>query len=193
MAMRLIAATLLLAVLVGAAFGGRPARLSLTEVRWRWAAVVGLVLQAFPLPNSLEGLELPMLYVSFTLLVAFAIANVRLRGFELIAVGLLLNFLVIAVNAGMPVSRQALVASDQLGSLEYLERYGGAKHHLAGAGDRLTALGDVIPAPIAQAISVGDLFTYCGAGLFVVLGMTGHLRRTERPRLAADPEAATDG
>jgi hypothetical protein len=195
MAMRLIAATLLLAVLVGAAFGGRPARLSLTEVRWRWAAVVGLVLQAFPLPNSLEGLELPMLYVSFTLLVAFAIANVRLRGFELIAVGLLLNFLVIAVNAGMPVSRQALVASDQLGSLEYLERYGGAKHHLAGAGDRLTALGDVIaiPAPIAQAISVGDLFTYCGAGLFVVLGMTGHLRRTERPGLAADPKAATDG
>jgi Family of unknown function (DUF5317) len=193
--MRLIAATLVLAMLVGAAMGGSPGRLSLTEVRWRWAAVVGLVLQAFPWPDSLQGLELPMLYVSFALLVVFAIANVRLRGFELIAVGLLLNFLVIGVNAGMPVSRQALVASDQLGSLEYLERYGGAKHHLAGAGDRLTALGDVIavPAPIAQAISVGDVLTYCGAGLFVVLGMTGHLRRTERARLAADPGAAPDG
>jgi hypothetical protein len=192
--MRLIAATLVLAVLVGAALGGRPARLSLADVRWGWAAVVGLALQAVPLPAALEGLELPMLYLSFSLLVAFAISNIRLRGFELIAVGLLLNFLVIAANAGMPVSRQALGASDQLDSLEYLQRYGGAKHHLVGPRDRLTALGDLIPipAPIAQAISVGDIFTYCGAALFVVLGMTGHLVRPERPRLAPEPETATD-
>jgi hypothetical protein len=192
---RLIAATLVLAVLVGAALGGRPARLSLADVRWRWAAVLGLVLQAFPWPAALEGLELPMLYVSFALLVVFAISNVRLRGFELIAVGLFLNFLVIVLNAGMPVSRQALIASDQLTSLDYLQRYGGAKHHLADADDRLTALGDVIaiPAPIAQAISVGDVFTYTGAALFLVLGMTGHLVRAERPRLAPEPEAATDG
>jgi hypothetical protein len=192
--MRLIAATLILAVLIGAVLGGRPARLSLADVRWRWAAVVGLVLQAVPFPAALEGLELPMLYLSFALLVAFAVSNIRLHGFELIAVGLLLNFLVIAINAGMPVSRQALVASDQLDSLEYLKRYGGAKHHLAGPGDHLAALGDVIaiPAPIAQAISVGDIFTYCGAALFVVLGMTGHLMRTERPRLAPEPETATD-
>ena len=192
-AVRLIAVALLVAVLLGLALGGKASRLSLVEVRWRWAAVVGLVLQAMPLPASMEGFELSMLYASFALLLAFALANTRLRGFELIALGLLLNFLVIGVNAGMPVARHALVASDQIGSLRYLERYGGAKHHLAGPTDRLAALGDVIaiPSPIAQAISAGDVCTYAGVVLFVVLSMTGHVLR--RPRQASAPTAVVDG
>lgn len=187
--MRLIGLTLLVAVLLGLALGGSPGRLSLAEVRWRWAAVAGLALQAMPLPARLESLELPMLYVSFVILVVFALANARLRGFELIALGLMLNFLVIATNAGMPVERRALVASDQLSSLTYLERYGGAKHHLARPGEHLSALGDVIaiPAPIAQAISVGDVCTYTGVALFVILAMTG---RAVRPRRAV-PATAT--
>jgi uncharacterized protein DUF5317 len=192
---RLIAATLIAAVAIGVAIGGRPGRLSLAGVRWPWAALVGLALQAMPLPATLEPLELPMLYASFALLVTFSLANVRLRGFELIALGLMLNFLVIGVNAGMPVSRRALVASDQIATLDYLERYGGAKHHLAGAGDRLSFLGDVIaiPAPIAQAISVGDVCTYAGAALFVILGMTGRLERRARRRVRPSTATATDG
>jgi uncharacterized protein DUF5317 len=192
---RLIAVTLLAAVGIGLALGGRPDRLSLAPVRWPWAAVAGLVLQAMPLPTSLEWLELPMLYASFAVLITFALANARLRGFELITVGLLLNFLVIGVNAGMPVDRGALVASDQLSSLRYLQRFGGAKHHLATPADRLSVLGDVIavPAPIAQAISVGDVCTYAGAGLFVILGMTGHLERRTRRPIEPSPAAATDG
>jgi hypothetical protein len=136
-----------------------------------------------------------MLYASFALLVTFALANARLRGFEMIALGLILNFLVIGVNAGMPVSRRALVASDQIATLDYLERYGGAKHHLAGAGDRLSFLGDVIaiPSPIAQAISPGDVFTYAGAALFVILGMTGRLERPRRRRVPISTVEATDG
>jgi Family of unknown function (DUF5317) len=190
---RLIAVALIGAVFVGLALGGRPSRLSLVDVRWRWAAVVGLVLQAMPLPSSMDGFELPMLYASFALLLAFALANTRLRGFELIALGLLLNFLVIGVNAGMPVTRHALVASDQIGSLRYLERYGGAKHHLAGPTDRLAELGDVIaiPSPVAQAISVGDVCTYTGVVAFVVLSMTGHGIR--RPGPAPAPTAVVDG
>ncbi|MGZ4151701.1 MAG: DUF5317 domain-containing protein [Actinomycetota bacterium] len=193
--MRLIAATLLAAVALGVALGGRPGRLSLAGVRWAWAALVGLALQAMPLPARLEWLEVPMLYASFALLVTFALANARLRGFELIALGLMLNFLVIGVNAGMPVSRRALVASDQIATLGYLERYGGAKHHLAGAGDRLSFLGDVIaiPSPIAQAISPGDVFTYAGAALFVILGMTGRLERRPRHRVRISTAEATDG
>jgi Family of unknown function (DUF5317) len=193
--MRLIAVVLALGVVTGLALGGKPATLSLADVRWRWAAVVGLVLQAAPWPAGAEWLELPLLDASFALLFAFALANLRLRGFELITIGILLNFAVIALNGGMPVSRQALVASDQLDSLVYLERYGGAKHHLAGPRDRLALLGDVIaiPAPVAQAISVGDVFTYTGAALFIVLGMTGRPQRLRRPTIAGDPEAAIDG
>jgi hypothetical protein len=192
---RLIAVTLLAAVGIGLAVGGRPGRLSLAEVRWPSAALVGLALQAMPLPSRLEWLELPMLYGSFALLVTFALANVRLRGFELVALGLMLNFLVIGVNAGMPVGRGALVASDQIASLDYLERYGGAKHHLAGPRDRLSFLGDVIaiPSPIAQATSAGDVCTYAGAALFVILGMAGRAERRPRHRIEPTPAAAIDG
>ena len=40
------------------------------------------------------------------------------------------------------------------------------KHHLAGPDERVLFLGDVIglPPPVAQAISLGDIFTYGGVG-----------------------------
>src|SRR4029453_16308682 len=72
--MRLIAVVLALGVVTGLALGGKPATLSLADVRWRWA-VVGLVLQAAPWPAGAEWLELPLLDASFALLFAFALAN----------------------------------------------------------------------------------------------------------------------
>jgi Family of unknown function (DUF5317) len=64
------------------------------------------------------------------------------------------------------------------------------KHHLADDDDRLLALGDVIalPAPIGQAISIGDIFTYGGVVVVVVAGMR---RRTkEQPAPAAEVQGA---
>ena len=79
----------------------------------------------------------------------------------MILIGIVLNFTVISVNHGMPVTRQALVASHQTDTLRSLVHGGGAKHHLAGPDDRLLFMGDAIAlGPIRQAVSVGDLFTY---------------------------------
>ena len=47
------------------------------------------------------------------------------------------------------------------------------KHHLADGDDRALFLGDVIaiPPPIAQAISVGDFYTYGGVAVVIVAAM----------------------
>jgi len=84
-----------------------------------------------------------------------------------------MNFAVIAVNGGMPVSRQAIVASGQRDTLAGLLHQRGAKHHLLRGDDRLVVLADVIavPPPVAQVISVGDVFTFGGVGVVVAASM----------------------
>jgi Family of unknown function (DUF5317) len=180
---RLIALVLLAAAAAGFVLGGRASRLGSLDVRWRWTGVVGLALQLLPLPGALERLSVPLLVLSLGMLVTFVGVNLRYRGFELIVVGLALNIVVIALNGGMPVSRAALRDSGQLESLEYLARYGGAKHHLAGPDDDAMWLGDVIalPPPIGLAISVGDVVAYAGVGSFVTLTMIDRVRRRRTP------------
>jgi len=176
--MTVIFATLILAGLLGFLLGGRLVNLARLRIRWAPIAVVGLGLQLAPVPG--RTWPLVFLYVSFALLAVFAIANIRARvpGASLILIGIWLNFTVIAVNQGMPVSREALVRSDQLETLELLVEGGGAKHHLAGRGDQLLFLGDVIAIgpPVRQAVSVGDAFTYTGVAWLIVAGMRGRRR-----------------
>lgn len=171
--MTLILSTLVLAGMLGLLLGGRPSNLARLRIRWVPAAVVGLALQLAPVPGNTWPLLL--LYVSFALLTAFGIVNVhsRVPGAWLILIGIWLNFTVIAVNQGMPVSREALVRSDQMDTLELLVEEGGAKHHLARPNDQVLFLGDVIAIgpPVRQAVSVGDVFTYAGVAWLIVAGM----------------------
>jgi len=171
--MTVIFATLVLAGVLGFLSGGRLANLARLRIRWAPVAVVGLGLQLAPVPG--RHWPLVLLYVAFALLTVFALVNVRARvpGAILILIGIWLNFTVIAVNEGMPVSREALVRSDQLDTLELLVQEGGAKHHLSNPSDRLLFLGDVIAIgpPVRQAVSVGDVFTYSGVAWLIVAGM----------------------
>jgi Family of unknown function (DUF5317) len=135
---------------------------------------------------------LAMLIGSFLLLLTFAIVNRHVIGFWMILIGISLNFLVIGLNSGMPVSAQALSASGQEDTIGQLtddaDSY--VKHHLAGDDDRLLFLGDVIalPPPIGQAISIGDIFTYGGVVVVIVAGMR---RRTkEQPAHVAEVQGA---
>jgi len=182
---RLILATLGLALAVGLLTGGRAAGLAAARLRWWWLAFAGIALQFLPLSGT-PGFV--VLLASFLLLVAFCAANLRAPGFWLIAVGLAANLVVIAANRGMPVTRQALVASGQADTIRSLREHGGAKHHLADADDVLLPLADVIGIgpPIRQAISVGDVFVHAGAFWFVVRGMR---RRGIQVGAASDPRA----
>jgi hypothetical protein len=168
--MRLVLFAFPLAIGLGYLLGGRLQRLGTTRFRHAWAGLAGVVLQVLPVSGT-PGFW--VLMASFALLVFVAWVNVRLPGFALVLVGLALNFLVIAVNEGMPVTRDAIVASDQGDTLDDIRDAGGTKHHLATDDDDLLFLADRfgIPAPVKQAVSVGDVVAYGGVMWFVVAAM----------------------
>jgi hypothetical protein len=167
----------LLAIAIGLATRGRISGLSTLRIRFAPLAIVGLILQF--LSPSRGNWPYLLLMLSFVLLVVFVAANLRVRGFPMILAGVLMNFLAIAANHGMPVTPHALDASGQHDTLSELIRSGGEKHHLAGPGDRLLFLSDVTPIrpPVAQAVSAGDLVAYVGVAYVVISAM--RRRRSE--------------
>lgn len=187
--MKLIAITLLLTVSIGYLLGGRLRNVGGLHIRLAPLALIGFTMQIINPPGDWP---LFMLLGSFVLLWIFAIANHDVPGFSLIIIGVALNFLVIAANDGMPVSRQALIASGQASTLGDLvdEADSYVKHHLAGPDDVVLFLGDVIAVPpIAQAISIGDIFTYGGVAVVVIAAM----RRRPDPaeaQVGAEEDAA---
>lgn len=173
--MKFVGVTLLVAIAIGFLLGGGLRGFPSVTIRWWALALVGVILQVLPIAGD-GGFW--ALLGSFVLLIVFAIVNIRAPGFILILTGLLLNGFVIAANHGMPVTPSAIARSDQLSTLEDLERHGGAKHHLANDGTVLLPLADVIaiPSPIGQVLSVGDLCVYLGVGWFVVVAMRPRYR-----------------
>lgn len=168
-----------LALVLGFVFGGRLRAFEQFRLRWWGLVIAGLAIQFVPLPEGEAGTDLVVrtiaLSASYTLLVAFALANVRLPGMLLVLVGLACNFAVIAANGGMPVSEAALVDSGQEELIQMLRVDGSDKHHLMDEDDVLTFLADVIgvPEPIGQAISAGDVFVYAGLIWVTIAAMRG--------------------
>lgn len=177
--MILFLATIGIAIVLGYVFGGRLRRIEELRLRLWWFAGAGFAIQFIPLPEGDAGRDLvirtAVLAISYTLLLTFAVANMRLPGIALVVIGLAANFLVIAVNGGMPVSEGALRSSDQPELVQMLRESGSDKHHRLTDEDRLTFLADVIgiPSPVAQAISIGDVFLYTGLVLLIVTAMRG--------------------
>jgi hypothetical protein len=186
--MKLFALVIVASMLLGLAFGGRFSRLGALRLHWWALAILGLGIQFVPLPEGAAGTDLlvrsTVLAVSYTLLVTFAAANLRVRGMVLILIGLAMNFAVIVANGGMPVRAQTLIDSGQEDVLASLEAERADKHHLLGETDVLTPLADIIavPQPIGQAISIGDVFIYAGLMWTIVAAMRG---RTPSPRSVA--------
>jgi uncharacterized protein DUF5317 len=168
--MRLIMFTVVAAGAAGLLAGGTFRDFPSVRIRGGWLAMAGVVLQFIPLGGAIG---IALLYASFAALIAFAIINIRARGFVLILAGLAMNALVIVANQGMPVSIGALEGSHQSETLADLIANGGSKHHLADDDTVLLPLGDVIPlgTPLDQAISVGDVCVQLGAAWFIVSSM----------------------
>ena len=175
--MKLVAIGLVLGIAVGYLLGGRLSQLSELKPRYAPLALIGLSLQ---LVNPPGAWPLVLLIVSFVLLTAFTVANIRIVGFAAILAGVAMNFAVIAVNGGMPVSleRRSSRPVRRRPSPRCIE-HRGVKHHLAGPDDRLLFLGDVIaiPPPVGQVISIGDIFMYGGVAIVIA----GSMRRRRAP------------
>jgi hypothetical protein len=183
--MRLILLTVLASLAIGLLAGGSLRDFPAVKTRLTWLILIGVGLQFAAVRGTLA---FPVLLASFLFLIAFVLANVRAPGFALILVGLSLNALVIGLNQGMPVSRQALVSSGQSSTIVDLTTdTDGQKHFLADDETDLLPLGDVIAIgdPIRQAISIGDVFVHVGIGWFIVVA----LRKPKRA-IVAEPQPA---
>jgi hypothetical protein len=183
--MRLIVLTVLVALAAGLLSGGTLRDFPTVETRWWWLALVGVAVQLFTLGGAAETM---LLLASFVVLIVFVAANVRAPGFVLVLTGLLLNVAVIGANQGMPVTRNAIVASGQQDTLtELTADDDGHKHLLADDDTVLLPLADVIPVgrPVRQAISVGDICVHLGIAWFIVMAM-----RRRSPTRTLEPGAA---
>jgi hypothetical protein len=169
--MRLILGVVALAIVAGYLSGGSLREFPTVHTRWWWLALVGIAMQ---LVTGDGPLGTWLLLGSFVVLLVYVSANLRAPGYALILLGLLLNFAVIAANGGMPVTREALVASGQADSLPELESSTDRQRHfLAGDGTRLLDLGDMfaLGSPVNQVVSMGDVFVHQGIAWFIVMAM----------------------
>jgi hypothetical protein len=151
-------------LVIGLATGGRLRNLGQRTFRSAWLLILGVALQVvtevFHLPKTPDYLTV---LVSYVALAAFAVRNLRLTGMGVVAVGLALNIVPIAVNRGMPVRASAIVEAriartDQLHTLGF-----GGKRHLESPSDRVTVLGDILPDWVFhEVLSFGDLIMAVG-------------------------------
>ena len=174
--MLLAAATLVPAVLIGYARGGRLHHLA--EVRLAWLPAIGVAVAAQAGLAALAALGGPvdtvgraLLVASLAAVLAFVWANRHLPAMWLVAAGFALNAAVILPNGAMPVSPEAIAA---LGGDAVIDP---GKHRLLSSDDVLPWLADVIPVPgLRIVVSVGDIALALGVAALVERLMRGQPR-----------------
>src|SRR5690242_9421312 len=146
-------------LLVGLLAGGRVRHLSGRRFRIWPLLPVGVALQ-LPILDALGGAGL---IASYVCLLVFALANLRLVGMGLVALGILLNLVPITLNDGMPVDRQAVVRAGITSSRGLANLHLDRKHHLDRPDDHLSVLSDIIPvSPLGEVLSFGDVVLSVG-------------------------------
>jgi hypothetical protein len=183
--MVVIIGVLALAVLVGFLLGGSLRHFERLRVHWWILAFAGLLLQGLPARQigdiDARTVGTAMLIFSYVLLLAFITVNRWIPAAGVMAIGLLMNLTVVALNGGMPVSAEAVRTAG--GSEGVVVIQGSAKHHVETEDDLLPFLGDVIPMPqpVSIVLSIGDLLLYLGMAWFVIQVMRGRSRENPRP------------
>lgn len=111
--------------------------------------------------------------VGTTAVLVFAVFNVRVGGMVLVVAGVGSNLLVTLLNWGMPVSGSALVSAGivERSKLTTVTLTGGRS---INNGAVLGILGDVIPLPWGQVISIGDLILLVGIALVTASVLRQH-------------------
>jgi hypothetical protein len=184
-----------LAVAVGVALlamfatGGRVVRLLNMGVQALWMLLVGLGIQIalalvdFP-SERIDDAGFGLLMFSYALLLAFTLANFRLRGMAIVTVGLAMNAVVIGLNEGMP-TRDRQVENRAGREVERpVERT--AVERPESDEDLLPFLGQIIRLPenpVDEFLSPGDIVIAVGV---VVVFVAGGRARRQRGRAADD-------
>lgn len=154
-------ATIALAIIVVVATRGSFERLGRLRFRMLWLLFLGLAIQIvlevveFP-KDRMEDVGFAILLVSYVAILGFCVANRSVRGMTLIAVGVALNVLVIALNQGMPTKDDVRTRD---GREVHVPIEQTVKHRPQQDDDLLVFLGDVITVPgfPNQQFSIGDI------------------------------------
>jgi hypothetical protein len=154
-------ATIALAFVVVIATKGSFARLGSLHFRTLWLLFFGLAIQIvleivdFP-KDRIDDVGIGVLLLSYVAILAFCVVNRKVKGMTLIAVGVALNVLVIALNQGMPTKDDV---QQRNGREVHVPIERTVKHRPEESDDLLGFLGDVITAPGLpnQQFSIGDI------------------------------------
>lgn len=161
----MLADMVLLSVLVALIRGGRPSDKLDVRCPWLIFTALGLQLVAVATPRSISPL---LVLVSYAVLLTGLAFNLEKQSLRLIFVGVLLNAVVIGVNAGhMPVSVSAAAG---LG-FDTRPLLAGTDYKRVAMTDTtlFNFLGDVIPVPfpMPRVVSIGDVLIALGAFLLI--------------------------
>jgi hypothetical protein len=185
--MLLTLGALLIGGLVGLVTGGKFRHAAGRRIAWWGLLVVGFGLE-LAADRWLSG---PLGYAAMIggplCLLAWAVRNPRLAGVGLVALGVLVNTFVLAVDRGMPVERGALVRAGIAPNTAAAVSIGGHRHHVATPSDHLRLLDDRIAlGPTREVVSIGDVVLAVGIADVVahLLWYQPQYQRSRRPRWA---------
>jgi hypothetical protein len=182
----LLAVVVLSVVAVGPAGGSLSA---LGRVRLRFAPAIfgALAIQIAVIslfPGGSPWLHRALYAGSYALAAVFLVANRRLAGMRMLALGATLNLIAILANNGvMPASRSALRTAGRLtSSTDFL-------NSAPVAHPRLLFLGDILPVPrwipLANVYSIGDVCIAIGVAI-AIHGLAGSRLVPRSSRAAAE-------
>jgi Family of unknown function (DUF5317) len=167
--MTIMVATAVLGCVAGVLVGGHVRNIAHLRIRRWWLLLLALAIQA-TLSLMPLAVRVPLVVVGSASLLAWCASNLRVArvvpGMVLLALGILLNTIVIAWNGGMPVSRSALVEAGYPRNFNVTR--GHLDKHVAPVHAHLAFLGDFIPIPgLRNILSVGDVVMLVGIFLVV--------------------------
>jgi hypothetical protein len=153
--------TIALAVVVVIATKGSFSRLGGLHFRMLWLLFLGLAIQigleVVDVPKDrIEDVGIAILLLSYGAILGFCTVNRKVKGMILIAIGVALNVLVIALNQGMPTKDDV---HERNGHDVHVPIEQTVKHRPQEDDDLLGFLGDVITVPgfPNQQFSIGDI------------------------------------
>nr|WP_263324795.1 DUF5317 domain-containing protein [Neobacillus sp. Marseille-Q6967] len=152
---------------------------------WVFPLLLGIQIFYFLYQNNSKLLAQSSNYLYIVVYIVgllFLYLNRENPGFNLILIGVFLNFLVMVMNGGrMPVSPEAASVLDPK-YLEALKTSLYAKHQVLNESTRFGFLADIIPLskpyPKTQIISIGDVIMNVGAFIFIQHLMLENRRST---------------
>ena len=164
---------LVIGLVLGLLLGGRPARLGDLRFRWSWLFMAGLLVQVVLFSDAVTqrigGLGAPIYIGSTAVVLVAVLANRRMTGMPIVALGAFSNFAAIVANAGyMPADPGALAALGIVAPTVYSNSAVVAHPVLAPMTDLF-----VLPTwlPYANVFSVGDVVIALGVVAVIVSAM----------------------